>query len=54
MLCDRIGILRDGAFVFTGTVDEAVSQSPYEKLEDAYLWYTKEEEADDETVYDPA
>ena len=54
ILCDRIGILRDGAFVFTGTVDEAVSQSPYEKLEDAYLWYTKEEEADDETVYDPA
>lgn len=44
-LCDRIGILRDGGFVFEGTVQEAVNLSPYEKLEDAYLWFTGEEEA---------
>ena len=44
VLCDRIGILKDGSFVFTGTVQEAIEKSPYEKLEDAYLWYSGEEE----------
>lgn len=48
VLCDRIGILKDGGFVFEGTVQEAVAISPYEKLEDAYLWFTKEEESGDE------
>lgn len=48
VLCDRIGILKDGGFVFEGTVQEAVALSPYEKLEDAYLWFTKEEESGDE------
>lgn len=48
ILCDRIGILKDGGLVFEGTVQEAVSQSPYEKLEDAYLWFTGEEETDNE------
>lgn len=48
VLCDWIGILKDGGFVFEGTVQEAVKRSPYEKLEDAYLWFTGEEEADNE------
>ena len=48
ILCDRIGILKDGGFVFEGTVKEAAALSPYEKLEDAYLWFTGEEEEDDE------
>lgn len=48
ILCDRIGILKDGGFVFEGTVQEAVALSPYEKLEDAYLWFTGEEETDNE------
>lgn len=48
ILCDRIGILKDGGFVFEGTVQEAVDLSPYEKLEDAYLWFTGEEETDNE------
>ena len=48
ILCDRIGILKDGGFVFEGTVQEAVRLSPYEKLEDAYLWFTGEEETDNE------
>lgn len=48
ILCDRIGILKDGGFVFEGTVQEAVDLSPYEKLEDAYLWFTGEEETVDE------
>lgn len=44
-LCDKILILKKGVEVFYGTVDEAIANSPYEKLEDAYLWYTDEEEA---------
>lgn len=48
ILCDRIGILKDGRFAFEGTVQEAVGLSPYEKLEDAYLWFAGEEETDNE------
>lgn len=45
-LCDRITILRRGKSVFSGTVKEAIAASPLEKFEDAYLWYTEEEEDD--------
>lgn len=38
-LCDRIMILKKGKSVFCGTVKEAVANSPFEKFEDAYLWY---------------
>lgn len=48
ILCDRIGILKDGGFVFEGTVQETVELSPHERLEDAYLWFTGEEETGDE------
>lgn len=47
-LCDRIGILKDGQFVCYGKVSEAITKSPYEKLEDAYLWYTGEEADENE------
>lgn len=47
-LCDRICILKQGEIVFSGTVSEAVQGSPYDKLEDAYLWYTDEEDKTDE------
>ena len=43
-LCDKIMILKKGEKVFCGTVQEAIEASPYEKFEDAYLWYTGEEE----------
>ncbi|MGX4601324.1 ABC transporter ATP-binding protein [Faecalimicrobium sp. JNUCC 81] len=43
VLCDIICILKKGKVVFHGTVKEAIKASPYEKLEDAYLWYTDEE-----------
>ena len=43
ILCDRILILKRGRSVFQGTVEEAIAASPYEKFEDAYLWYTDEE-----------
>ncbi|GAB6109985.1 ABC transporter ATP-binding protein [Fusibacter bizertensis] len=42
-LCDKIMILKKGKSVFYGTVQEAIAASPYEKFEDAYLWYTDEE-----------
>lgn len=43
-LCDNIAILKQGQIIFHGTVQEAIDSSPYQKLEDAYLWYTKEED----------
>lgn len=49
-LCDRIGILKKGRLIFCGTIQEAIEASPYDKLEDAYLWYTEEEENTDESI----
>ncbi|MFC4305633.1 ABC transporter ATP-binding protein [Cohnella boryungensis] len=49
-LCDRIMILKKGKSIFCGTVQEAVAASPHEKFEDAYLWYTDEEEQENESV----
>lgn len=49
-LCDRIMILKKGESVFYGTVQEAVASSPFEKFEDAYLWYTDGEEKEDESI----
>jgi len=43
-LCDKIMILKRGESVFCGTVREAIAGSPHQKFEDAYLWYTDEEE----------
>lgn len=43
-LCDKIGILKNGEMIFYGTVEEAITSSPFEKFEDAYLWYAGEEE----------
>lgn len=52
-LCDRICILKQGKAVFYGTVCQAINKSPYDKFEDAYLWYT-EEEKDNENFYNNA
>ena len=49
-LCDRIEILRQGRAVFSGTVQEAVAGSPHGTLEEAYLWYTDEEEVGYEAI----
>lgn len=49
-LCDQICILKKGKIVFYGTVHEAVKSSPCDKFEDAYLWYTDEEEQTDENI----
>ncbi|MFV3010994.1 ABC transporter ATP-binding protein [Clostridium botulinum] len=50
VLCDKICILKNGVIDFYGTVEEAVAVSPYEKFEDAYLWFVDEEEFDDESI----
>lgn len=49
-LCDRITILKDGKSVFDGAVKEAISASPYDKFEDAYLWFTQEEDEGYESI----
>ncbi len=49
-LCDKIMILKSGKSIFYGTVQEAIAASPYEKFEDAYLWYTDEEEKGNESI----
>ena len=42
-LCDRIFLIKDGKKVMEGTVKNIVESSPYENLEEAYLWYMGEE-----------
>lgn len=42
-LCDRIFLIKDGRKITEGTVKEVVESSPYENLEEAYLWYMGEE-----------
>lgn len=38
-LCDRIFLMKDGRKVTEGTVRQVIDNSPYDNLEDAYLWY---------------
>lgn len=42
-LCDRIAILKKRQIVFTGTVTDAIQNSPHKDFEDVYLWYVEEE-----------
>lgn len=49
-LCDKILILKQGETIFYGTVLQAMEESACEKLEDAYLWYTDEEETKNESI----
>lgn len=50
VLCDTICILKKGKVVFYGTVKESIANSPHNNFEDAYLWYTDEEVAENENV----
>lgn len=43
VLCDRIGVLKRGKLSFCGSIKDFIQQTPYDNLEDAYLWYIKEE-----------
>ena len=49
-LCDWVCILKKGKAVFYGTVGEAIAGSPYDKLEDAYLWYSDEKVSENENI----
>jgi ABC-2 type transport system ATP-binding protein len=49
-LCDKILILKKGETVACGAVRELVEESPYDNLEEAYLWYSGEEENENESV----
>lgn len=42
-LCDRIFLIKDGKKITEGTVKEIIENSPYDNLEEAYLWYMGEE-----------
>lgn len=42
-LCDKICILKKGKTVFQGSIEEAITSSPFQTLEEAYLWYSEEE-----------
>ena len=42
-LCDRILLLRKGKKIIEGTVGEVIKASPYDNLEEAYLWFMGEE-----------
>ena len=42
-LCDRVCLIRSGKKVTEGTVAEVIGSSPYESLEEAYLWYMGED-----------
>lgn len=50
VLCNRICILKKGEIIFEGTVKQAIENSPFEKMEDAYLWYTDEEDVNNEII----
>ena len=42
-LCDRVCLIRSGKKVTEGSVEDVIGSSPYESLEEAYLWYMGEE-----------
>lgn len=43
VLCDRVCIINRGETLVTDTVPELIRKSPYKRLEEAYLWFMKEE-----------
>ena len=49
VLCDRICIMKKGESVFLGTIEEAKEKSRCDKFEDAYFWFSDEEEKDYES-----
>jgi ABC-2 type transport system ATP-binding protein len=49
-LCDRICILKKGQVIVMDTVSAVIKKSKYDNLEDAYLWYTGEEDPEYENV----
>lgn len=48
-LCDRLCLIKKGKIIVSGTVDEVIKQTPFDNLEEAYLWYMEDEE--DEEIF---
>lgn len=46
LLCDRICLIKAGQIIVEGTVKQLLTESAQNNLEDAYLWYVKEEDHD--------
>lgn len=44
LLCDRICLIKAGQIIVEGTVAQLLIESTQNNLEDAYLWYVKEED----------
>lgn len=42
-LCDYLVLIKEGKEVSRGSVSEIIKNSPYDNLEEAYLWYMGEE-----------
>lgn len=42
-LCDEIFLMKNGKKVMQGSVEEIIESSPYDNLEETYLWYMGEE-----------
>jgi ABC-2 type transport system ATP-binding protein len=49
-LCDRICILKHGNIVVMDKVSKVIQDSPYNNLEEAYLWYAGEEAKYNESI----
>lgn len=49
-LCDKIAILKKGKIAFLGTTEQAICESGKDNFEDAYEWFIKEEEIENESV----
>ena len=46
LLCNRICLIKAGQIIVEGTVTQLLTESAQNNLEDAYLWYVKEEDHD--------
>ncbi|MGN0482270.1 MAG: ABC transporter ATP-binding protein [Lachnospiraceae bacterium] len=44
-LCNRIMLMKQGKIVTQGSISEVIEATPYQTLEEAYLWYMGEEVA---------
>lgn len=43
-LYDKIYKMKNGKKIVCGTLEEVIPSSPYDKLEEAYLWYMEKED----------
>jgi len=49
-LCDRVCILKRGNAMITGSISAVTAASPCQTFEDAYLWFSGEEDGEHENI----